>query len=193
MLIVVSITRVAVKTLTDKRRNHICSLYFFLNTLNSFRDQHNGSMSEILLSDKRPTPWIQVSEILSSLLCPLDSGKGLDKLLIYHLFLHVRAQFVFVQAYAALEVWKTNWGLFIMSNSFVLLFCLSLICFIKLKNKKKIIACINMNNLFNILTLVIKINNYISYIATNHGDSIFYIVVFRKPRHIVYTSIIYTP
>lgn len=34
------------------------------------------------------------------------------------------------------------------------------------------ISCINMNNLFNILTLVIKINNYVSYIATNHGDSI---------------------
>lgn len=33
------------------------------------------------------------------------------------------------------------------------------------------ISCINMNNLFNILTLVIKIN-YVSYIATNHGDSI---------------------
>lgn len=115
----------------------------------------------------------------------LGLWSGLDKLLIYHLFFTYQCTICLCASLCSTE-----------RKAGCILYCyfISLwFFFIKLKKQRRI-SCINMNNLFNILTLVIKINNYISYIATNHGDSI-YIVVFRKPRHTVHTctSIIYTP
>lgn len=133
------------------------------SSLDSFRDQHNGSMSEILMSDYRDQHYGFRSKILSSVQCPLDSGQGLDKLLIYHLFFTDQCTICLCASLCSTE-----------RKAGCILYCyfISLwFFFIKLKKQRRI-SCINMNNLFNILTLVIKINNYLSYIATDHGDSI---------------------
>lgn len=138
-------------------------IIFLLHLL--IKEKHYELMSEIFMSDLKTNNMDPCRcEILFSVQCPQDSGQGLDKLLIKHN----------LSLFKLMQYWKSERraGIYLPSNFPVLLFRLALMCFIKLKkNQTAMISCINMNNLFNILTLVIKIN-YVSYIATNHGDSI---------------------
>lgn len=157
---------------------HLHSIHLETNTMGPCpkfwcqnRDQHYGFRSKIL----------------SSVQCPLDSGQGLDKLpvLIYHLFFTYQCTICLCASLCSTE-----------RKAGCILYCyfISLwFFFIKLKKQRRI-SCILKHEQFIQHPHISNKNKQLLIIHSNRSWR-FYIVVFRKPRHAVYTctSIIYTP